>query len=171
MLSPGREFPLVDKASAALCVIRSGYLVLTVYISCVYQRFYDQRHFCFVRYGTLPLSSFRTLIKRGGMIAKDWQERRGTSEECPDVSRTKAHERQTGRFKLATIVAALNAATILLASGLKLGFLTVLGLFALALLFYIALILSIYVFHKPARWAFLGILDSLILAYAVHWIH
>ena len=66
-------------------------------------------------------------------------------------------------------MAALNAAIILLAFHLKIGFLTVLGLFALALLFYVALILSIYVFHKPARWAFLGILDSLILAYVVHW--
>src|ERR1700738_4184199 len=103
--------------------------------------------------------------KKGSMIAKDWQERRGTPEEYPDVSRTKAHERQTGRFKLATIVAALNAAIILLTFRLNLG------LFALALLFYVALILSIYVSHKPARWAFLGILDSLILAYAVHWIH
>jgi hypothetical protein len=79
--------------------------------------------------------------------------------------------RQANReIQTATIVAALNAAIILLAFGLKLGFLTVLGLFALALLFYVALILSIYVFHKPARWAFLGILDSIILVYAVHWI-
>ena len=105
------------------------------------------------------------------MPAKVWQERRGTAEEYPDVSRTKAHERQTGRFGLATIVATLNAVIILLTFRLKLGLLTVLGLFALALLFYVALILSIYVFHKPARWAFLGMLDSLILAYAVHWIH
>jgi hypothetical protein len=103
------------------------------------------------------------------MIAKDWRERRGTPVEYADVSRTKAHERRTGRFKLATSVAALNAAIILLAFHLKLGFLTTLGLLALALIFYVALILSIYVFHKPARWAFLGVVDSLILAYIVHW--
>jgi hypothetical protein len=104
------------------------------------------------------------------MIAKDWQKRRGNPEDYPDISRTKVHEGQTGRFKLATIVAALNAAIILLTFRLKLGFPTVLGLFALALIFYVALILSIYAFHKPALWAFIGIVDSLILAYIVHWI-
>ena len=108
--------------------------------------------------------------KKESMLAMDWQERLGTPEKYPDVNRTKAHERQTGRFNLATIVVALNVAIILLTFRLRSGFLTFLGLFALALLFYVALILSIYVFHKPARWAFLGILDSLILAYAVHWI-
>ena len=76
----------------------------------------------------------------------------------------------TGKFKLATIVAGLNAAIVLFAFRLKLGFPTVLGLLALAFLFYVALSLSIYVVHKPARWAFLGIEDSLILAYVVHWI-
>jgi hypothetical protein len=105
------------------------------------------------------------------MIAKDWQQRRGTPEEYPDVSRRKAHERQTERFKLATIVATLNTAIILLTFRLKLAFLTDLGLLALAFLFYVALMLSIYVFHKPAHWAFLGILDSLVLVYVVHWIH
>ena len=105
------------------------------------------------------------------MKAKDWQQRRGTPEEYPDVSRTKAHEKQTGRFKLGTILATFNAAIILLTFRLKLASLTVSALFALALLFYVALILSIYISHKPAHWAFLGILNSLILDYAVHWIH
>ena len=104
------------------------------------------------------------------MIAKDRQERWRALVEYADVSRKKAHERRTGRFQLATILAALNAPIILLAFCFKLGFLTTLGLFALALVFYVALILSIYVFHKPARWAFIGIVDSLILAYIVHWI-
>ena len=104
------------------------------------------------------------------MIAKDWRERRRTPVECVDVSRTQAHESRTGRFKLATILAALNAPIILLAAHLKLGFLPVLGFLVLALIFYVALILSIYVFHKPALWAFLGSLDSLILVYVVHWI-
>ena len=103
------------------------------------------------------------------MKAKDWRERRVTSGECADVSRTHAHEGRIGRFALATILVALNAPIILLAFCFKLGFLTTLGLLALSLIFYVALILSIYVFHKPARWAFFGIVDSLILAYAVHW--
>jgi hypothetical protein len=101
------------------------------------------------------------------MIAKDRQVRREQRCEAPikyaDVG-------LTGKFKLATIVVALNAVIILFAFRLKLGFPTVLGLFALALLFYVALILSIYVFHKPAFWAFLGLEDCLILAYVVHWI-
>jgi hypothetical protein len=98
------------------------------------------------------------------MIAKDRPELWQTPARHANVG-------LTGRFKMATIVAALNAAVILLAFRLQLGFLTLLGPIALALLFYAALILSIYVSHKPARWAFLGILDSLILAYVVHWIH
>ena len=104
------------------------------------------------------------------MIAKDWRERRGTPVECIDVSRTQAHERRTGRFKLATILAALIAPVILLVAHLKLVFLTLLGFLVSAFIFYVALILSIYIFHKPARWAFLGIVVSLILAYLVHWI-
>jgi hypothetical protein len=101
------------------------------------------------------------------MKAKDWQVRR---EERCDAPMEYADVGLTGKFKLATIVAGLNAAIVLFAFRLKLGFPTVLGLLALAFLFYVALSLSIYVFHKPARWAFLGILDSLILAYVVHWI-
>lgn len=89
------------------------------------------------------------------MVATDgqvrWEKRCKTPMEYADVG-------LTGKFKLATIVAALNAAIILFAIRLKLGFQTFLGLIALALLFYVALILSIYVSHKPARWAFLGIL-------------
>jgi hypothetical protein len=97
------------------------------------------------------------------MVAKDRPERWETSVGYANVS-------LTGRFKLAAIVGALNAATILVAFHLKSGFPLLLGLFGLALLFYVALILSIYVFHKPARWAFLGVLDTLLLAGAVHWI-
>jgi hypothetical protein len=103
------------------------------------------------------------------MIAKDWRERREIRVECADVSRTPAYERRKGRFKLATILAALIAPIILLISHLKLGFLAVLGFLASALIFYVALIFSIYVLHKPARWAFLGIVGSLVLAYLVHW--
>ena len=101
------------------------------------------------------------------MVAKDWH---GTPVKCADVSRTQAHERRTGRFKLATILAALIAPVILLVAHLKLVFLTLLGFLVSAFIFYVALILSIYIFHKPARWAFLGIVVSLILAYLVHWI-
>jgi len=104
------------------------------------------------------------------MNAKDWREQRVTKEECADVSRTHAHEGRIGRFDLATILVALNAPIILLAFCFKLGFITSLGLLALALIFYVALMLSIYIFHKPARWAFIGIVDSFILAYIVHWI-
>ena len=101
------------------------------------------------------------------MMAKDWQVRR---EERCKAPIEYADVGLTGKFKLATTVAALNAAIILFAYRIKLGFPTVLGLIALAFLFYVALILSIYVFHKPAHWAFLGLLDSVILAYVVHWI-
>jgi hypothetical protein len=47
---------------------------------------------------------------------------------------------------------------------LPIGFLT------LSLVFYVALVSSIYIFHKPARWAFLGILGCILLAYITHWI-
>ena len=104
------------------------------------------------------------------MIAKDRQELWRAPVEYADVSRKKAHERRTGRFQLATILAALNAPITLLAFHLKLAFPTVLGFLALAFLFYVALILSIYVFHKPARWAFIRIVNSLVLAYIAHWI-
>ena len=105
------------------------------------------------------------------MNAKDWREQRVTKDECADVSRKHAHEGRIGRFELATILVALNAPIILLALCFKLGFITSLGLLALAFIFYVALMLSIYIFHKPARWAFIGIVDSFILAYIVHWIH
>ena len=44
-------------------------------------------------------------------------------------------------------------------------------LLALSLLFYVALILSIYVFHKPAQWAFLGLIASLLLALITEWLY
>ena len=44
------------------------------------------------------------------------------------------------------------------------------ALSCLLLVFYVALVSSIYIFHAAARWAFFGIVGSLLLAYIAHWL-
>ena len=66
-----------------------GCFVLTVYTSCIYQRFYDERYFCLFVTGNFAAVLISHSDKREYMIAKDWRERRGTPVEYADVSRTK----------------------------------------------------------------------------------
>ena len=44
------------------------------------------------------------------------------------------------------------------------------GFLALSLIFYVALVFSVYVFHKPTLWAFLGIVGSILLACITQWL-
>jgi hypothetical protein len=44
------------------------------------------------------------------------------------------------------------------------------GFLALSLIFYVALVFSVYVFHKTALWAFLGIVGSILLACITVWL-
>jgi hypothetical protein len=92
-----------------------------------------------------------------------------------EVSWTQAYARRMRRFNLEVIFVALISSIILLASWVfsyevTLIHLIPIGFLVLSLVFYLALIFSIYAFHNPARWAFFGVVGSLLLACIASWL-